>query len=151
MNARGNLGLRVVLIAIVVIGLAIDAYVHFDLASAFKDNKTSTLTEADMFHGEAIAAIVAAVLLLIRPNRYTAGFAFVVAAAGTVAVVATRYWNPGKIGPFPNVYDPFWAPTGKWVSAIAEAAAALAALALVIIYSRARSSARTPARFRATA
>jgi hypothetical protein len=29
------------------------------------------------------------------------------------------------------MYDPFWGPTGKWLSAIAEAVAALAALATV--------------------
>jgi len=43
MNSRSMT--RVMLILIVVAGLAIDAYVHFHLASAFKNNKTSTLSE----------------------------------------------------------------------------------------------------------
>lgn len=135
MSARGSVGIRAALIAIVVVGLAVDAYVHFDLASAFAANKTSTLSETDLFRAESVAAILAAVALLVRPNRYTAGFAFVVAAAGTVAVVVTRYFDIGKIGPIPNVYDPFWAPTEKWVSALAEALAAVAALALFVMLS----------------
>ncbi|MDT4956439.1 MAG: hypothetical protein QOD31_238 [Pseudonocardiales bacterium] len=135
MSARGSLGIRAVLIAIVVVGLAIDAYVHFDLASAFKHVKTSTLSEADMFRAEATVAVIAAIALLVRPNRYTAGFAFLVAAAGAVAVVVTRYVDVGKIGPIPDVYDPFWAPTGKWLSAVAEGVAAVAALALLVMFS----------------
>ncbi len=123
------------LIVVVVVGLAVDAYVHFDLASAFKHVKTSTLSEADMFRAEATVAVVAAIALLARPNRYTAAFSFLVAAAGAVAVVLTRYVNIGKIGPIPNVYDPFWAPTGKWLSAVAEVVAAVAALALVAMFS----------------
>jgi hypothetical protein len=126
------LGIRAVLIAIVVVGLAIDAYVHFHLAgaSSFKGNKTSTVSEADLFRVEAVAVAV-----LVRPNRYTAAFAFLVAAAGTVAVILYRYVNVGKIGPIPNMYDPFWGPTEKWVSAWAEGAAALAALALLVMFS----------------
>jgi hypothetical protein len=139
MNARGWVTIRTALIAVVVVGLAIDAFVHFDLASAFKHVKTSTLSEADMFRAEATVAVLAAVALLVRPNRFTAAFAFLVAAAGAVAVVLTRYVNIGKIGPIPNVYDPYWAPTGKWLSAVAEVVAALAALALfVMLGSRSR-------------
>jgi hypothetical protein len=121
-----------VLIGVVVAGLAIDAYVHFDLADAFKNNKTSTLSEADMFRAEAVVSVLAALALLLRPRRYTAAIAFVVAAAGFVAVVVTRYYDVGAIGPFPDTYDPFWEPTGKWVSAIGEGVAALAALALFV-------------------
>jgi hypothetical protein len=143
MSARGSLRIRAVLIAIVVVGLAVDAYVHFDLASAFKANKTSVMSEADIFRADSVVAIIAALALLVRPNRYTAGFAFLVAAAGTVAVVLTRYVNIGKIGPIPNLYDPFWLPTEKWVSAIFEAAAAVAALALLVLAS-ARSRGVSP-------
>ncbi len=135
MKSRSLFSLRTALIAIVVVGLAIDAYVHFDLASAFRFNKTSTVSETDLFRAESVAAILAAVALLVRPNRYTAGFAFLVAAAGTTAVVVTRYVDIGKIGPIPSMYDPFWLPTEKWVSALGEACAALAALALFVMFS----------------
>jgi hypothetical protein len=141
MNGRGAT-IRTALIILVVAGLAVDAYVHLDLASAFKNNKTSTLSEADLFRGEAIAAIVAAVALLLRPRRVTAALAFLVAAAGTIAVVVYRYVDLGAFGPFPNMYDPYWAPAEKAVSAVAEAVAALAALALLAMFtSRARSAA----------
>jgi hypothetical protein len=136
MNARGSFGIRAALIAIVVVGLAVDAYVHFDLASAFKNVKTSTLSEADLFRAEAVVAILAALALLVRPNRYTAGFAFLVAAGATVAVLVYRYVNVGKIGPIPNMYDPFWGPGNeKKLSVVAEVAAALAALALFAMLS----------------
>jgi hypothetical protein len=125
-----------VLIGIAVVGLGIDAYVHLDLASAFEDVKTSTLSQADLFRVEAVAAIVAAVGLLVRPRRYTAGFAFLVAASGTIAVVLYRYVDVGAIGPIPNMYDPYWLPTGKWLSVIAEAAAAIASATLFVIYQR---------------
>jgi hypothetical protein len=120
---------------IVVAGLAIDAYVHFHLASAFKNNRTSTLSEADLFRAEATVAIIAAVALLLRPRRYTAAFAFLVAAAGFAAVMVYRYVDIGAFGPIPGMYDPFWVPTEKWLSAVAEGVAAVAALALVALFS----------------
>lgn len=142
MNSRSASTTQVALIVIVVAGMAVDAFVHFDLASAFKNVKTSTLSEADMFRAEASVAVLAAVALLVRPRRYTAAFAFLIAAAGFVAVVVTRYVNIGALGPIPNVYDPFWAPTGKWLSAVAEGIAAVSALALVwMLHTRTRSAA----------
>jgi hypothetical protein len=133
MAARSALGIRTALIVIVVVCLAVDAFVHFDLASAFKNVKTSTLSQADLFYVEAILAIVAGVALLVRPRRYTAGFAFLVAAGGFVAVVLYRYVDVGSFGPIPDMYDPFWGPTGKWLSAVAEAVAAVAALAVFVM------------------
>jgi hypothetical protein len=57
----------------------VDAFVHFHLASAFEHTKTSTLSGADLFHLEAIAAVIAAVPYWFRPRRYTAAFAYLVA------------------------------------------------------------------------
>ena len=139
MNSRSMT--RIGLILIVVAGLAIDAYVHFHLASAFKNNKTSTLSEADLFRAEATVAIIAAVALLIRPRRYTAAFAFLVAAAGFAAVLVYRYVDIGSFGPIPGMYDPYWLPTEKWLSAVAEGVAAVAALALVAMFSSRASGA----------
>jgi hypothetical protein len=141
MNARNRSTLQVALTVIVVAGLAVDAYVHFHLASAFQNNKTSTLSEADLFRVEAVAAVVAAAALLVRPRRYTAAFAFLVAAGGTAAVVVYRYVDVGAFGPIPNMYDPFWAPAEKTLSAIAEAAAAIAALWLFVLFHQQRRTA----------
>jgi len=121
------------LVGLVVAGLVLDAIVHFDLASAFAGNKTSFISEAAIFRIQSTVALIAAAALLVRPRRYTAAFAFLVAAGAAVAVIVYRYVNVGKLGPLPNMYDPFWAPTGKWLSAIAEIVAALAAGALVLI------------------
>jgi hypothetical protein len=120
-----------VLIVVVVVGLVIDAYVHFHLAPDFAKVKTSTLSQADLFRVEAVAAIIAAVAVLVRPGRFSAAFAFLVAAGGTAAVVLYRYVDVGGFGPVPNMYDPYWAPTEKTVSLVAEVIAALAALALL--------------------
>jgi glucan phosphoethanolaminetransferase (alkaline phosphatase superfamily) len=120
------------LIAVVVAGLVIDAIVHFDLASDFAGNKTSTLSEADLFRAEAVVSLVVALLVVLLPRWYTAALAFLVGASAAAVAIITRYSNVGKIGPIPNLYDPYWAPTGKVVSVIGEAAAALAALALLV-------------------
>lgn len=144
MSTRGRLVVRWALTVVVVVGLAIDAFVHLNLASDFAEHRTSVLSETTLFRAEAVVAIVAAVALLVRPGRFTAAFAFVVAAAGTVAVVVYRYVNIGAFGPIPGMYDPFWAPTSKTVSAVAEAVASLAALALfVMFHQEARGSVAT--------
>jgi hypothetical protein len=127
---------EIALIAVVVVGLGIDAFVHFDLASAFANVKTSTISQADIFRIDASVAIVAALALILRPRRYTVAFAFLLAAAGTAAVIVYRYVNVGTIGPIPNMYDPYWAPFGKALSAIGEAAATVAAAALFAILHR---------------
>jgi hypothetical protein len=142
MNPRREAAVQVVLTALVVAGLAVDAYVHLHLARAFQNVRSSTVSEATLFRLEASAAILAAIALLVRPRRYTAAFAFLVAAGGTAAVVVYRYVDVGAFGPFPNMYDPFWAPTEKTLSAVAEAVAALAALVLFFLFqARARRSA----------
>lgn len=136
MSIRRLPPLALILVAVTVVGLVIDAWVHLDLASAFAHVKTSTMSQADLFRVEAVLAIVAAVALLIRPRQWSAGFAFLISAGGFVAVVVYRYVDVGQIGPIPNMYDPFWLPTGKWVSAIAEAAAAAASAVLFVMLAR---------------
>jgi hypothetical protein len=123
---------RLTLIAVTVAGLAIDAYVHFHLAHAYAPVKTSTLSQGDLFRIEGAVAAAAAVLLLIRPRRYTAAIAAVVAGAGVLAVVLYRYWDIPRIGPIPAMYEPRWY-TEKTVSAIAEGIAFVAALILLVI------------------
>jgi hypothetical protein len=124
--------IRFVLIVIVVAGLAIDAYVHFDLANTYKGVKTSTLSQADLFRVEGVVAILAAVLLVVRPRRSSAAVAAVVAGAGVLAVLVYRYFDIGRIGPIPNMYEAIWY-TEKTVSAIAEGVALIAALLLLVV------------------
>lgn len=123
---------RWVLPVVAAVGLAIDAYVHLHLAPDFAHVRTSTMSQADLFRVEAVAAILAAVGVVLRPGRWTAAFAFLVAAGGTVAVVLYRYVNVGGFGPVPNMYDPYWAPAEKTVSLVAEVVAAVVALMLYL-------------------
>jgi glucan phosphoethanolaminetransferase (alkaline phosphatase superfamily) len=130
------------LILLAVVGLVVDAIVHFDLASAFADVKTSTVSQADLFRIEAVVALVVAAALLVFPRRSTALAVFVVAASAAVAVVVYRYVDVGKIGPIPNMYDPYWQPVGKWLSAVAEIVAAVASAALIGVLTPSRARER---------
>jgi len=128
-SVRRLSSLRWSLILITAVGLLIDAYVHFHLAPAYSGVRSSVLSQGDLFRAEATVAVIAAATLLFRPRRYTAALAFVVAAAGTAAVVVYTYVNLGGFGPVPNMYDPSWY-TEKTLSAVAEGMAAIASLAL---------------------
>ncbi len=124
--------IRWLLILVIVVGLGIDAYTHFDLAKEYQFNKTSTISEATLFRAEAVVAILAGLAVLIRPNRLTAAIAFLVAGGGLALLVLYRYVDVGKIGPLPDMYDPLWF-FKKTLSALGELGAAVAALALVLV------------------
>jgi hypothetical protein len=130
------------LILLAVAGLVVDAIVHLDLASAFADVRTSTISQADLFRIEAVVALLVAGALLLHPRRSTALAVFVVAASAAVAVVVYRYVDVGRIGPVPNMYDPYWQPVGKWLSAVAEVVAAGASAALAGVLTPARGRER---------
>lgn len=123
--------LRTTLVVVVVVGLAVDAYVHLRLASTF-DPIRATVSQGQLFRVEGIAAILAAVFLLVRPSRWSAAVAAMVAGGGVAAVLLYAVVDVGPVGPLPNMYDPTWTPLKTW-SAIAEVAAALAAVLLVVI------------------
>ena len=130
--ARTWPAVRIALIVIVVAGLAVDAYVHFDLASGYDAVKTDTLSQGDLFRAQSVVAILAALLLILRPRRWTAAIAAVVAGSALAAVLVYRYVDIGEIGPIPSMYEAAWY-TEKTISAIAEAAAFVAAVALLLV------------------
>jgi hypothetical protein len=135
-------------VLIAVAGLAVDAYVHFDLAGTYDAITTGTLSQGDLFRAEAVAAIVAGVAVLVRPRRYTAAFAAFVAGSGFAAVMVYRYYDIGKLGPIPSMYEPVWYPE-KSQAAWAEAIATAAAIALLILlHVRARTAKPSPSRDR---
>jgi hypothetical protein len=144
-HARAWLAVKIALIAIVVAGLVIDAYVHFDLASNYELIKTSTLSQADLFRAEGAVAILAALLLLVRPRRYTAAIAALVAASALLALLLYRYNDIGRLGPIPSMYEPIWF-TKKTVAAYAEGAALIAALLLLFLLHRQSAAADDEAR-----
>lgn len=137
--------LRAGLTLVVVAGLAIDAFVHLDLASSYDGVKSSVLTQGDLFRTEAALAIIVALLLLAHPRRWTAFIAFLLTAGGCALVLVYQYVNVGAIGPLPNMYDP--AVYGeKTLSIWAEGIAAVAALVLlVVIHQRVPRGTRTAA------
>jgi hypothetical protein len=142
---RTRSAVRLTLALIAAAGLAIDAYVHFDLASTYAPIKSSVLNQGDLFRGAGVVAAIAAAAVLLRPRRYTAAFAFLVAAAGTAAVLVYAYVDLGAFGPFPDMYDPLWFGE-KTLSVVAEGVGALAALALfALLHAEARRENRVAA------
>jgi hypothetical protein len=129
---RAWLAVKIPLIVIVVAGLTIDAYVHFNLASNYELIKTGTLSQADLFRAEGAAAIVAALLLVVRPRRYTAAIAAVVAGSALLVLLLYRYNDIGQLGPIPPMYEPIWY-TKKTVAAFTEGAALIAAVVLLFV------------------
>lgn len=118
------------------IGLGVDAYVHADLAGQYDGNAGSGgISQGNLFRIEAAVASLAALLILLHGRRLAAAFALVVAASALAAVIVTRYYDIGAIGPLPDMYDPAWY-TEKTVSAIAEAVALVASGSLLLTFFR---------------
>ena len=127
------------LVAVVVAGLAIDAYVHLHLAGGYALVRTRFVSQATLFRIEAGAAIVAAVLLIVWRSWLPAAIALAVAAGGAAAVVLYEVVDPGRLGPFPDMYEPVWYAEKTW-SLYAEVVAALAASVLLVLRLRRRAA-----------
>jgi peptidoglycan/LPS O-acetylase OafA/YrhL len=112
-------------------GLAVDAYVHADLAGQF-DGNGATLTEGTLFRLQAALAALAALWVLLSGRRPAAAFALLISASALGAVLLYRYVDVGALGPLPNMYEPIWY-TEKTVTAIAEAVAVVASVALLLV------------------
>jgi hypothetical protein len=123
--------MRKVLVGVTVAGLVIDAYVHFTLAGGY-DSVVATISQGQLFRVEAGMAVIAAVLLVVRPNRVTALIAAAVAGGGTFALLLYYFVNVGQIGPMPNMYEPSMYDE-KIITLIAQIVATLTALALVFL------------------
>jgi len=129
-----NNAMRMVLRLLAFVGLAIDAYVHFDLASGF-DANTASISEGTLFRIEASAAVVAAVLVIALRRWITDVLAFLVAGSGFAVLIIYRYVDIGAFGPFPALYEPIWY-TKKTLAAVAEGVALLATIPLVLLPQR---------------
>lgn len=122
---------HLVLRVIAAAGLAVDAYVHADLAAGF-DANGAHITQGTLFRLEAGLAALAALLVLVHGRRLAAAFALLVSLSALGAVLLYRYVDVGTLGPLPNMYEAFWY-TEKTVSAVAEAVAAGASAALLLV------------------
>jgi hypothetical protein len=115
-------------------GLAVDAYVHWNLApdfDSFVGAGPLQVSQGQLFRVEAVLAVIALLLVLFVDHLLTAVLAFVTAAGGLAAVLLYRYVDVGAFGPLPNMYDPTWYPE-KTISVIAEGVVVLAALVLIV-------------------
>ena len=110
-------------------GLGYDAYAHLDLAANFNANR-ALISQGMLFRVEAVAAVLAALLVLLIRHRAAALFAVLIAGSALGAVLLYRYVDVGTLGPLPDMYEPSWYPE-KTYSAIAEAASILTAAALL--------------------
>jgi glucan phosphoethanolaminetransferase (alkaline phosphatase superfamily) len=108
--------------------LIIDAVIHWRDAP-FYDSAGPGLSQGELFRIQAVVAIVVAIAVLVWPRRGVWVIAFLVAASAVGAAVLYTYVNVGSLAGLPNMYEPSWSPSGKALSAIAEGAGALFALA----------------------
>jgi hypothetical protein len=128
MNTR-RLWLRLVIAG----GLAVDAYVHWNLAPDFDSIVGAgphQVSQGQLFRVEAVLAVIALLLVLFVDHLLAAVLAFVTAAGGLGAVLLYRYVDVGALGPLPDMYDPTWYPE-KTISVIAEGIVVLAAFVLI--------------------
>lgn len=108
---------------LVVVGLAVDAFVHFHLAGDVDSG--GTLSEGTLFWVQGGVAVVVAILVVMRPRPVPYAIAFLVAASALGAVLLYRYVDVGSLGPLPDMYEPVWY-TEKVVTTVAEAVATVA-------------------------
>ena len=126
----GRLWLRLVVAG----GLAVDAYVHWNLApdfDSFVGAGPHHVSQGQLFRVEAVLAAIALLLVLFVDHLLAAALAFVTAVGGLAAVLLYRYVDVGAIGPLPDMYDPTWYPE-KTISVIAEGIVVLAAIVLIV-------------------
>jgi hypothetical protein len=135
-----NLLARRGLVLVIVVGLLIDAYTHLDLADIYTGVKTSTVSQATLFRIESVGAILAAVAVVVRANRWSAAIAAAVAGGGAFVLLLYRFVSVGKLGPLPDMSEPFWY-TKKSLSLTGELIALLGSLALLAYTPRRRPAA----------
>jgi hypothetical protein len=122
-------------------GLAVDAYVHADLAPQY-DAVNATISQGDLFRIEAAISALAALVVLVWRRFPGDAFAWLVAAGGFALLMIYRYVDVGKWGPFPDMYEPVWF-TEKWVAAVAQLVTVVAAGLLMVADLRNRLHRRT--------
>jgi hypothetical protein len=124
-----NTLVRWALVVLAAVGLGIDAYTHFDLASLYDLNKTDTISQGTLFRIEGVFAILAGIALIVRANVWTALAVVAVAGGGLFLLLLYRYVSVGKVGPLPDMHEPIWYAEKSW-SAWGEGIALGAALTL---------------------
>jgi hypothetical protein len=126
-------------------GLAIDAYVHADLAARYDPNQGSAaISQGDLFRIEAGLSAFAALAVILTAWRITWLLAFLVASSALGGLLLYRYTDPGALGPLPDMYEPTMYPE-KTLAAYAEGIAAVTALMGLALHVWIRRQRRTDA------
>jgi hypothetical protein len=112
-------------------GLAIDAYVHLDLASTYAEAQ-APINEGVLFRIEAVMALLAALGVLLTGRRLVLVLGFAISASALAVMLVSRYVDLGPLGPFPDLYDPVWFPEKLW-AAFGEGTAGIACLAGILL------------------
>ena len=133
-------GLRVATAA----ALGIDAYVHARDAGFYDFHGGGAISQGSLFHIEAAAAGLVALLLLAWRHPVAWLLAVAVAASALGAVLLYRYVDVGVLGPLPDMYEPIWGVSGKLPAAYAEGTAVLLSAAGTTLAVIARNETSTP-------
>lgn len=124
-------------------GLVVDGVVHLRVAGQYAVPDGGLLAETNLFRAQAVVALLAAAWVLLNPQRWSFAVAGLVAAVAAVAVITTTYFDPGTVGPLPDLYQPTWAVPGKQLSATAEVCSTvLAIVGVCVAHLRERSLTR---------
>jgi hypothetical protein len=129
---RSTRHLRVVALSLrmtTAMALAVDACVHWDLTARYAGNVgTGALTQGDLFRVEAIVSALVAVMLMATGRILAWAVGWLVAASAVGAVLLYHSYDPGQLGPLPDMYEPVWFRE-KVVAAAAEGLAVVTASA----------------------
>lgn len=114
---------EVVVRAVVVLGLAVDAYIHLRMAPVMDIAAPGGVGGGTLFRAQGTAAAVAGLVLLVRPRWWTYALAALVALSALGPSLLYHFVDVPAIGPVPSMHDPLWSPE-KVVSLLGEALAA---------------------------
>ncbi|MBG6192182.1 hypothetical protein IWX64_003152 [Arthrobacter sp. CAN_A212] len=131
-----NTAVLVWLRVVIAVGLAIDAFVHFQLAASYQMAFPGGIGGGNLFRVQAVVAILAGLYVLIRGSRLSYLVAAVVALSAFAAIVSSVYIQLPAIGPIPAMYEPIWF-FDKALSAVAEGVAGVLAVIGLFLVGRA--------------
>ncbi|WP_202613538.1 hypothetical protein [Ornithinimicrobium cerasi] len=114
---------EVVVRAVVVLGLVVDAFVHLRMAPVMDIAAPGGIGGGNLFRLQGAVAAAVALLLLVLPRWWTYALAAAVALSALGPVLLYHFVDVPAIGPIPSMYDPLWSPE-KVVSIVGEALAA---------------------------
>jgi hypothetical protein len=130
---------------LVLAALVVDAIVHLRLAADYQLAAPAGIGQGNLFRIEAVVALAAALYVGIRGTRPAFLVALSVLGGGLAAVLLYRYVQVPAFGPIPSMYEPLWFYS-KTLSAVAEAAGAVVALAALGWSFRGTSNGTSPTR-----